>query len=134
MKRQDRRSRCPLNFSLQVLGDSWTLLIIRDIVFAGKRTYTDFLKSEEGISTNILADRLRRMVTGGILRKAGRGRTAHYALTPKGLDLIPVVLALIEWGATHDPETAAPASVIERIRNHRDEVVRELRDRLAVNR
>lgn len=130
MKRQDRRSRCPLNFSLQVLGDTWTLLIIRDIVFAGKRTYTEFLKSEEGISTNILADRLRRLVAGGILRKEGRGRTAHYSLTAKGLDLIPVVLALIEWGAAHDPDTAAPASVVERIRTQRDEVVRELRERL----
>src|SRR3979490_2240697 len=87
-----RRSGCPLNASVEILGDRWSLLIIRDMMLRGFRSYKEFLNSYEGIATNILADRLRRLITHGIIATQpdpSDGRTLFYLLTAKGLDLAP---------------------------------------------
>lgn len=100
-----RRSTCPINATLEVLGDRWSLLIVRDMLFAGARSYKDFLASEEKIATNILADRLNRLRESGIItaeRDARDGRSQIYRLTDKGLDLIPVLMELSQWGARHE--------------------------------
>ena len=102
---QDLRSHCPVNFGVELFGDRWSLLIVRDIVFIGKNSYGDFLKSEEGIATNILASRLAFLEERGILRKsphAADNRKDHYSLTDKGLDLIPMILDIVLWSAKHD--------------------------------
>jgi DNA-binding HxlR family transcriptional regulator len=104
------RSHCPVNFGLEAFGDRWALLILRDIVFRGKRTYGEFLKSEEGFSTNILASRLGHLVEEGILRReehATDGRKETYSLTKKGLDLIPVMFEMILWSAKYDSQSEA---------------------------
>ena len=100
------RSHCAVNYGVEMFGDRWSLLIVRDIIFAGKKTYGDFLKSEEGIATNVLATRLAFLEEQGILARTpdpGDKRKDFYTLTEKGLDLVPVVLAIGMWSAQHDP-------------------------------
>lgn len=104
------RSHCPVNFALEAMGDRWALLILRDIVFRGKHSYGEFLKSEEGFSTNILASRLTQLVEAGILQLGGHevdGRKGVYSLTEKGLDLIPVLFEMVLWSAKHDSKSEA---------------------------
>jgi DNA-binding HxlR family transcriptional regulator len=108
--KKDVRSHCSVNYGLEIFGDKWSLLIVRDIVFAGKKTYGEFLKSEEGIATNILASRLAFLEEQGILSKAPSSadrRKDLYTLTEKGLDLIPILLDIIIWSAKHDPKSNA---------------------------
>ncbi|MDB5724792.1 MAG: transcriptional regulator, HxlR family [Novosphingobium sp.] len=105
---KDVRSHCAVNYGVEIFGDRWSLLIIRDIVFVGKKTYGEFLKSEEGIATNILASRLALLEEQGILSRAPSpvdGRKDFYTLTEKGLDLIPVVLSIVLWSAEHDSKS-----------------------------
>ena len=110
MKRIAGKSHCAVNFTLEAIGDPWSLLIIRDIVFNGKHTFNEFLASEEHIATNILAQRLVQLEKNGIVIRRPNPtdkRKGFYGLTDKGLDLLPVLLQLVIWGAKHDPETAA---------------------------
>ena len=106
--KEDVRSNCSVNYGLEIFGDKWSLLIIRDIVFAGKKTYGEFLKSEEGFATNILASRLAFLEEQGILSKAPNPedrRKDFYSLTEKGLDLMPILLNIVLWSAKHDPKS-----------------------------
>src|ERR1041384_977844 len=94
------RSDCPLNYGLEIFGDKWSLLIIRDLMFFGKRSYSEFLESQEGISTNILADRLAWLEKQKIITKKKSKEHKQkliYNLTPKGIDLLPVVIAIGMW-------------------------------------
>jgi DNA-binding HxlR family transcriptional regulator len=109
-RKQDNRSHCPVNYGLEIFGDKWSLLIVRDIVFFGKKTYAQFLKSEEGFATNILASRLALLEERGILRKTPNPadrRQDFYSLTDKGLDLIPMLLDIVIWSAKYDPKSHA---------------------------
>jgi DNA-binding HxlR family transcriptional regulator len=104
------KSHCPVNYGLEIFGDKWSLLIVRDIVFRGKKSYGEFLKSEEGFATNLLASRLVFLEEQGILRKAPHPadkRRDLYSLTEKGLDLIPILLEIVLWSAKHDPKSHA---------------------------
>ncbi len=130
MKRTARRSDCPINFALQVVGDAWSLLVIRDLMFTDRSTYTDFLRAEEGIATNVLAARLKHLQGQGLIRRRGTGRGAAYGLTKKGLDLLPAMLELISWSAKYDSRTAAPPAFVARIRAQRQAVARELSEGL----
>ena len=106
----DYRSHCPVNFAVESLGDRWALLIVRDMVFHGKKTYGEFLKAEEGIATNILASRLDFLERIEVIKKSPHGedqRKDIYTLTEKGLDLIPVLFEFIKWSAKHDPLSSA---------------------------
>lgn len=99
-----RRSPCPIACTLDLLGDRWTLLLIRDMLKAGKRRYSQFLASEEGIPTNILADRLRRLEREGLVERrlySDRPPRWEYHLTPRGRELEPVLEALRAWGERH---------------------------------
>jgi DNA-binding HxlR family transcriptional regulator len=112
--RQDRRSTCPISTALELVGDRWTLLLIRDLMFAGKRHFREFLQSEEAISSNILADRLNALVVNGIVTKEGdptHAQKAVYSLTAKGIELLPVLVAMSEWTQKHHPETRRPEAV-----------------------
>jgi DNA-binding HxlR family transcriptional regulator len=113
--------------ALDLLGDRWSLLIVRDIMVRGYRTFREFQRAGEGIATNILADRLRRLEAGGIvLREAAAkdGRSADYRLTEKGITLAPVLLELLIWGAHHE-ETDAPCAAIEHMEQNRAAVIAE---------
>jgi DNA-binding HxlR family transcriptional regulator len=106
-----RRSGCPISFSLDLFGDPWTLLVLRDVLLHGKRRFADFLASGEGIATNILADRLARIEAAGLVWRepdAADGRRVRYVPTDRARSLIPVLVELARWGATQDPATAAP--------------------------
>lgn len=108
--KEDVRSHCPVNYGLEIFGDKWSLLIVRDIVFTGKKTYGEFLRSEEGFATNILASRLAYLEEQGIVSKTPNSvdrRKDFYSLTEKGLDLIPVLLSVVLWSAKHDPMSYA---------------------------
>lgn len=130
MKRRDRRSDCPTNYALQVVGDSWSLLLVRDLMFKGKRTYSEFAASEERISSNVLAARLRALASEGIIRKEGMGRTTRYSLTAKGLDLLPLMVDMIVWSGRHDRNTAAPADFLHRAREDRAGLLAQLEEEL----
>lgn len=124
-----RRSSCPINASLEILGDRWSLLIIRDLMLRSYRTYKEFLSCDEGIATNILADRLQRLESAGIIstsRDAEDGRKVVYRLTAKGIDLAPIILELILWGAQHEA-TGAPPAAIRKMRAGREQFLREIR-------
>src|SRR5271166_4633605 len=100
-----RRSQCPLNASVEMLGDRWSLLIIRDMMLRGAHTYKQFLECYEGIATNILADRLRKLAAYGIIAAEpdpSDGRKLIYSLTPKGIDLAPVLTEMVLWAAAHE--------------------------------
>ena len=121
------RSECPVSVSLDVLGDHWSLLIIRDMMVRGYRTFREFQRAGEGIATNILSDRLHKLEAAGVLIAEpveGDGRSAHYRLTPKGIALAPVLLELLIWAGHHE-ETAAPESFIAHLEQNRQAVLAE---------
>jgi DNA-binding HxlR family transcriptional regulator len=98
------KSGCPINLSLELLGDRWTLLIIRDMIFAGKRHFREFLQSDEGISSRTLAERLQTLQDEGILTRGDdptHALKAIYRLTEAGIDLLPVLATLGAWGSRH---------------------------------
>ena len=104
------RSHCPVNYALEAFGDRWALLILRDIIFRGKRTYGEFLNSEEGFATNILASRLGHLTAVGILQldeDENDARKGFYTLTEKGLDLIPLIFEMTLWSAKYDDDSEA---------------------------
>lgn len=129
------RSHCPVNYGLEAFGDRWALLILRDIVFRGKRTYGEFLKSEEGFATNILASRLEHLIEAGILRREvheADGRKDIYSLTEKGLDLIPLLFEMVLWSAKYDSRSEAKRIVrlVELIRKDNRRISREVMEKV----
>jgi DNA-binding HxlR family transcriptional regulator len=131
LKSSPHRSGCPVNVSLEVFGDRWSLLVVRDLMVRGFRTFKEFQQSGEGIATNILADRLRGLEAAGIIGVAedpADGRRLHYRLTEKGIELAPVLLELLIWGARHE-STAAPCGVIEHLAASREKALAEVRRR-----
>jgi DNA-binding HxlR family transcriptional regulator len=126
-----RRSGCPVSLSLEVLGDRWSLLIIRDLMVRGFRTFKEFRLSGEGIATNVLADRLERLEAAGIIAaeiEAADARRVNYKLTERGIDLAPLLLELLLWGARNQ-ETSAPEALIARMENDREGFLSEVRRR-----
>ncbi len=113
--------------SLDLFGDKWSLLIVRDMMVRGYRTFREFQHSGEGIATNILTDRLKKLEQGDILtheQSAQDGRSTYYRLTEKGIALGPVLLELLIWGARHEP-TDAPCAAIEYMEKNRHATIAE---------
>jgi DNA-binding HxlR family transcriptional regulator len=134
MKRGMGKSHCPVNFALEVFGDPWTLLIVRDIVFWGRKTYSEFLESREHISTNILADRLAHLEREGIITKKPHPtdrRKEVYSLTKKGLAIIPALLELSGWSTTFDPLSTAPRDFVALVYANRDQLFKVAQDTVA---
>lgn len=126
---QRYKTHCPINFGLETFGDRWSLLVIRDLMFKGKRYYSDFLRSDEKISTNILADRLEKLEARELITKevdANNRSKVIYSLTQKGLDLMPMLLEMIAWSAKYDPCTEAPQRFIKRLKEDKDSLIDEL--------
>jgi len=110
----DRRSGCPISISLEIFGDRWSLLIVRDLMFKGLRTFREFAASGEGIATNILTDRLERLEVGSIISSEADPddrRRVVYRLTRKGMELAPVLVEMILWAARHEQTEAPPETV-----------------------
>ena len=127
-----RRSGCPLNASVEILGDRWSLLIIRDMMLRGFRTYKEFLESYERIATNILADRLRKLIAHGIIttqKNPSDGRKVIYSLTPKGIDLAPVLTEMVLWAAAH--EDTGNQALVRQIQKDKEKFLNAARQRWA---
>ncbi|HKX72635.1 MAG TPA: helix-turn-helix domain-containing protein [Candidatus Saccharimonadales bacterium] len=125
------RSNCPITFSLEMVGDAWSLLILRDIVYFGKKTYNEFLASDEGIARNILANRLVQLQAKGLLVKKPHpqdGRKEIYQLTEDGLELVPVLLELAEWGAKRVPQENLPQQWLQSVREQRSALIPRIQE------
>jgi DNA-binding HxlR family transcriptional regulator len=136
-KNRFRRSYCPISYVLDIFGDKWTLLLIRDLAFSRKRYFRDFLASPEKIASNILADRLKTLAATGIVSRRpdpANARQIIYELTEKGEDLIPALLELGRWGAKHDAETRAPMHYIRRIEKDREGLIADIKSLLKAER
>lgn len=137
MASTEPRSYCPINLSLEIFGDSWTLLVLRDLMFGGKRHFRELLHSDERISSNILADRLARLVEHGLLTKADdptHKQKAIYSLTEKGITLLPIVVQIGAWGSRWVPDAkkldARSRKVLREIQEGGPRVWAEHMDRL----
>jgi DNA-binding HxlR family transcriptional regulator len=129
-KKPDRRSDCPVANALDLLGDRWSLLVVRDLAFKGLREFGQFLAAGEGISTNILAERLERLQCAGLIVRSDHptdGKKYVYRLTEKGVDLVPTLIQLVLWGAKYTADHAAPADILRRMRSEPERVNARLR-------
>ncbi|MCH9672874.1 MAG: helix-turn-helix transcriptional regulator [Gammaproteobacteria bacterium] len=115
-------NQCPIRFGLGAFGDRWSLLIIRDMMFRGHTRFQQFLDAGEGIATNVLSDRLRRLEAEHIISREkdpANGRQVVYRLTEKGDDLLPIMLAITGWAHRHDPQTSVPSALAKQIETDR---------------
>lgn len=125
------RSSCPISSALDIIGDKWSLLIIRDMMFAGKKTYSDFSNSSEGIATNILSNRLSMLEELGIINKGkleGNKKTNIYSLTQRGKELLPIILEIAQWSDTnlndHLKDSAKP--FVNKFKLNKEEFVQNM--------
>jgi len=142
MKHEDlNSSKCPITFALDIFGDRWSLIILRDILFKEKKYYGEFLGSAEKISTNILASRLLKLESEGLISKAQDPENLSkfiYRLTQKGKDLLPLLLDMIEWSVKYNPQPGVPDSIINgapsnllaRLHKDREALISEILNKL----
>jgi DNA-binding HxlR family transcriptional regulator len=129
--RKPRRSSCPIATSLDIFGDRWSLLIIRDLLFTDHRRFSDFARADEEIATNVLTDRLELLECEGLIRRRpdpADGRKFVYDLTRKGFELAPVIVEMVIWAARHE-KTAAPPVLVREMERDREKFVEGLRAR-----
>lgn len=129
MAKRSSKSNCPINYGLEIFGDRWTLLVVRDLIFKNKRHYGELLTMEEMIPTNILSDRLALLEKAGIVSKTvdEENRSKRiYRLTRKGIDLLPVLVDIILWAAKYDKQTAADARFVRRAKSDRHVLLAEI--------
>ncbi len=135
MDHKECRSPCPIANALDVIGDKWTLLVIRDIMLMGKHEYGEFLEGPEGISTNILAERLKRLtcmgITAVIPHPTNKTRKFYY-LTSAGKDLLPLVTEMILWGGAHVPAPDMPQTKFDAIKKHPKKFMAETLKRIVL--
>jgi len=120
---------------MEMFGDKWTLLIIRDMIFFEKNTYSGFLLMEEKIASNIANDRIKKLLENGFIQKKENGvkqKHIRYQLTQKTIDLVPVIIDLIEWGAKYS-EASAMQDVVLKASKNRRKVITELQHQLSIN-
>jgi DNA-binding HxlR family transcriptional regulator len=125
------RSDCPISAALDLFGDKWSLLVMRDLLFRNKSHYREFLASEEGIATNILADRLARLEAAGLIERTGDDRRSGkqaYLPTEKGAELIPVLLQMMLWSAKHNPHSSAPEPLVAELERDLATAARAIRE------
>ena len=128
-----RRSACPVAHVLDIFGDRWTLLIVRDLMLFGRRRYRDFLKAGDGIATNILADRLNRLATFDVIASVQTPedpRVKLYYLTDNGIDLAPIMVEMVLWGVKHEPTLPVPEWFLERAYSDREDLLRKIKEGL----
>lgn len=127
------RSHCPINFALEHFGDKWSLLIIRDLLFKGKRHYNEFFESEEKVSTSVLGDRLKSLEEAGIISKGKdevKKSRIKYSLTEKGIALLPVMVELIIWSGEFDHKTEASQDFLRQAKENKEDLLADLRKKL----
>jgi len=130
LKPSARRSDCPIAFALDFVGDKWTLVVLRDMIMLRKRRFQELQAANEGIATNILASRLKRLTAAGMIKRRRdpeQARRAIYTPTAKALDLLPILVELVRWGTKYSPKSAVPPRLLRRMTNDRDGFIAELR-------
>lgn len=123
------RSHCPINFGLELFGDAWTLLILRDLLIRGKTTFREFRDSDERIASNILADRLQRLEAAGLVTRSSDRqdkRRMRYTPTEPARALLPVLVEMAYWGARHDPDSDAPPGFVTAYEADRSALMRAI--------
>lgn len=136
MKKTNKRSDCPISCSLDIWGDKWSLLIIRDLMFSKKCRYTDFLKSAEGIATNILATRLQSLEENRIIEKIDDHESkskGFYKLTQMGIDLLPILIEIDLWSEKYFPIPEDIKTILIEVKKNRDEFITKSINKLAAN-
>ena len=137
MKKTDEelchRSACAISLALEAIGDKWSLLILRDLMFTDKRSYGELQSSEEKIATNILASRLQSLEANGLIRKASdpnNARRSLYFLTEKGIDLLPVIIELRQWMEKHDADAEGCTNALKLTDKDREKVLDSYKKKL----
>jgi DNA-binding HxlR family transcriptional regulator len=127
--RKRRLSGCPIDYGLDIFGDRWTLLVVRDLLFGGKRHFKDLMKSPERIASNILTARLKKLEERGLIERSADSdnrKQVIYTLTEKGRDLVPVLVEIVRWSGRHDPNSPVPKSLVARLTRDNDRLVAEM--------
>lgn len=136
MKETERRSTCPINYSVEIFGDKWMLLILRDIMFNGKNSFLEFRASNEKISSAVLTEKLNMLLSEGIVSKVTSPKNASkflYLITDKGIELVPVMVEFLHWGSAYNPD-GGPKPLLDRIKQNKKKVITELQDKLRSDR
>ncbi|MDN3593844.1 winged helix-turn-helix transcriptional regulator [Zunongwangia endophytica] len=127
------KSHCPINYSLEHFGDRWSLLIIRDLMFNGKRHYNEFLESAEKISTSVLGDRLKQLEEADIINKGKdevKKSRIKYSLTRKGINMLPIMLELVCWSGKYDSESDINDDFLTQANNEREKLIQSTTEKL----
>ena len=127
------RSHCPINYTLEHFGDKWSFLILRDLMFKGKRHYNEFLEAGEKVSTSVLGDRLKKLEEMGIISRGEdsvKKSRIRYSLTQKGIDLLPILLEMIIWGGLNDDMTESPKEFMEQAIHNKETLIKGIREQL----
>lgn len=132
MKTTERRSTCPINYSVEIFGDKWMLLLLRDIMFNGKNSFLEFRASDEKISSAVLTEKLNILLNEGIVSKVTSPKNASkflYLITDKGIELVPVMVEILKWGSRYNPD-GGPKTWLDRIKQNKKKAITELQDEL----
>ncbi len=131
-----RRSTCPINYSVEIFGDKWMLLLLRDLMFNGKNSFLEFRASDEKISSAVLTEKLNTLLNEGIVFKVTSPKNASkflYLLTEKGIELVPFMVEFLTWGSRYNPD-GGPKSLLEGIKKNKKKAITELQDKLRIQR
>ena len=131
----NRRSECSLSSGLEILGDKWTLLIIRDLMFTNRQEFGHFLQSGEGISTNILTERLQRLQYYGLILKnphPDHGKKYIYTLTDEGIKLAPTIFEFTLWASQSIENTFVPPQILSAIKNDQAKLLKLIKKRIPL--
>jgi len=126
---QPKRSTCPISFALEIFGDRWTLLVLRDLLLKSRRRYRELLAGEEGIATNVLADRLRRLEQKGLIRKEQDQQDARqyvYKPTRLAVSVVPMLIEMTVWGARNSKDTTVDRDLLRRFDKEREQLILDL--------
>ncbi|MCF0040394.1 winged helix-turn-helix transcriptional regulator [Dyadobacter fanqingshengii] len=132
MKTIERRSTCPINYSVEIFGDKWMLLLLRDIMFNGKNSFLEFRASDEKISSAVLTEKLNLLLDEGIVSKVTSPKNASkflYLITDKGIELVPVMVEILTWGSRYNPD-GGQKTWLDRIKQNKKKAIAELQDEL----
>jgi len=132
MKTEEKRSTCPINYSVEIFGDKWMLLLLRDLMFNGKNSFLEFRASAEKISTAVLTEKLNTLLNEGVVSKITSPKNASkflYLLTEKGIELVPFMVEFLTWGSTYNPD-GGPKSLLAGIKKNKKKTITELQEKL----
>jgi DNA-binding HxlR family transcriptional regulator len=135
MDRSDppKRSTCPISFALEIFGDRWTLLVLRDLLLRSRRRYRELLASDEGIATNVLSDRLKRLEQRGLIRKQQDREDARqyvYRPTRLAVGVVPMLVEMTVWGARNSRTTSVDQDFLHRFEEDREKLIADLQEQV----